>query len=95
MPTAPGSLVPASTTQSRRTLSRAGGAREGVRDVPRNRRPAVITLLQTAGAGKYVDWGVLHISITNLAIIAVMVIVFVLALVLPFPHGKGPGDGER
>ena len=55
----------------------------------------MITLLQTAGAGKYVDWGVLHISITNLAIIAVMVIVFVLALVLPFPHGKGPGDGER
>lgn len=48
-----------------------------------------------AAAGKYVDWGVLHVSVTNLAIIAAMVLVFVLALVLPFPHGKDSGGGEQ
>ena len=36
-------------------------------------------------AGKYVDWGVIHISVTNLLIIVTMVVVFALALVLPFP----------
>jgi hypothetical protein len=27
------------------------------------------------------------VSVTNIAIVAVMVIVFVLAILLPFPHG--------
>jgi hypothetical protein len=36
-------------------------------------------------AGKYVDWGVIHVSVTNLLIIVTMVVVFALALVLPFP----------
>jgi hypothetical protein len=39
-------------------------------------------------AGKYVTWGVVSISATNLLIIVLMVVVFVLALVLPFPHGR-------
>jgi len=45
------------------------------------------------GAGRYVDWGVIQISVTNLTIIAVMVILFILALVLPFPSGHGSDDG--
>jgi hypothetical protein len=36
-------------------------------------------------AGKYVTWGVVSISVTNLLIIVLMVVVFVVALVLPFP----------
>ena len=45
-------------------------------------------------AGRYVTWGVVSISVTNLLIIALMVVVFVLALVLPFPHG-GPEPSLR
>ncbi len=36
-------------------------------------------------AGDYLDWGVIHISTTNLTIILVMLAVFVLAVLLPFP----------
>ena len=43
------------------------------------------TVLLAEGAGKYVNWGVIQISVTNLTVIGVMVLVFVLALVLPFP----------
>jgi hypothetical protein len=46
-------------------------------------------------AGKYLDWGVVSISVTNLLIIVAMVVVFVLALLLPFPHAGGPADPER
>jgi hypothetical protein len=45
-------------------------------------------------AGSYVDWGVIHISVSNLLIILAMVLVFVLAIVLPFP-GAGGGDRTR
>ena len=41
--------------------------------------------LGCVAAGHYVNWWVVHISVTNLIIIVVMVVVFVLALVLPFP----------
>jgi hypothetical protein len=37
-------------------------------------------------AGRYLDWGVISISVTNAAIIVAMVIIFVLALVVPFPR---------
>ncbi|MDQ6782912.1 MAG: hypothetical protein M3063_05605 [Actinomycetota bacterium] len=48
------------------------------------------------GAGSYVDWGVIHISVANIVIIALMVIVFVLALTLPFPgHRRSRGGGSR
>jgi len=46
-------------------------------------------------AGRYVHWGVISISVTNLAIIAAMVVVFVLALVIPFPHPHDDDDGHR
>lgn len=39
-------------------------------------------------AGRYVHWGVIQISLTNLLIIAGMVVVFVMALLVPFPKGK-------
>ena len=46
------------------------------------------------GAGRYVHWGVIQISQTNLIIIGVMVVLFVLALVVPFPsdHSDHPDE---
>ncbi len=53
-------------------------------------------LSATDPGGAYIDWGVLHISVTNLAIIGAMVLLFVLALVLPFPgHGAKGSEGKR
>ena len=49
-------------------------------------------VMLTVLAGRYLDWGVISISVTNAAIIAAMVVVFVLALVLPFPHDDGDDD---
>jgi hypothetical protein len=46
-------------------------------------------------AGHYVHWGVVLISVTNLAIIAAMVVVFVLAILLPFPGGRRHDSGSR
>ena len=41
-----------------------------------------------SGPGKYIHWGVIQISVANLAIICVMILLFILALVVPFPeHG--------
>jgi hypothetical protein len=48
----------------------------------------------TVLAGRYIDWGVISISVTNAAIILAMVVVFVLALVLPFPHDRGDDSAE-
>ena len=45
-------------------------------------------LLLTVLAGRYLDWGVISVSVTNAAIIVAMVVVFVLALLLPFPHDR-------
>ncbi|MEO6144817.1 MAG: hypothetical protein ABIP19_12630 [Dermatophilaceae bacterium] len=50
----------------------------------------------TEDVGRYVHWGVVQISVTNLAIIASMIVVFVLALLVPFPHGRdSQADRER
>ena len=38
-----------------------------------------------SGPGKYIHWGVIQISVANLAIICVMIVLFILALVVPFP----------
>jgi hypothetical protein len=38
---------------------------------------------------QYIHWGVIQISVANLAIIVVMILLFVLALVVPFPSGHG------
>ena len=45
-------------------------------------------------SGRYLDWGVVSISVTNAAIIVAMVIVFVLAIVVPFPGYRGD-DGSQ
>jgi hypothetical protein len=48
------------------------------------------------GPGRYIHWGVIQISVANLAIIVTMVILFVLALIVPFPSGHGEeADQER
>lgn len=46
-------------------------------------------------AGRYVHWGVVQISLTNLLIIAAMLVVFVLALLLPFPGERAAERRER
>jgi hypothetical protein len=47
--------------------------------------------------GRYIDWGVLHVSVGNLVVVLVMLVVFVLALVLPFPgeREQRSGGGSR
>ena len=44
--------------------------------------------------GDYLNWSVVHVSVTNLTIIVVMVVVFVLALVLPFPGHDAPEEDQ-
>ena len=46
-------------------------------------------------AGKYIHWGVVSISLTNLLVILGMVVVFVLALVIPFPRQHGHQSEEE
>jgi cbb3-type cytochrome oxidase subunit 3 len=49
----------------------------------------------TDPAGRYIHWGVILISMTNLLIIVAMVIVFVLALVVPFGSGEKSNDDQE
>ncbi len=52
--------------------------------------------LASLDAGRYVHWGVINVSVTNLAIVATMVVVFVLALLIPFPQPhEHDDDGNR
>lgn len=48
-----------------------------------------------SGAGTYVHWGVLQISVTNLVIIGLMLLVFVLAILLPFPGNRRQHQSEK
>ena len=43
-----------------------------------------------SGAGTYLDWGVVHVSLTNAVIILLMLVVFAAALLLPFPGATAP-----
>jgi hypothetical protein len=43
-------------------------------------------------SGHYLNWSVIHISLTNALIILAMVVVFALALVLPFPSSPDLED---
>ncbi|MEP7034438.1 MAG: hypothetical protein ABI662_01865 [Dermatophilaceae bacterium] len=49
----------------------------------------------TETAGRYVHWGVVLISLTNLLIILAMVALFILALVVPFPSGHDEADDRE
>lgn len=54
------------------------------------------TTVLATGAGTYVHWGVIQISLTNLIIIGLMVVLFALAILLPFPGGRrGRRPGNR
>lgn len=44
--------------------------------------------------GSYLDWGVVHISIANLLVIAVMLVVFALAVLVPFHRSEARSDGD-
>ena len=46
-------------------------------------------------SGRYLHWGAIQISVTNLAIILLMLVVFVLALLLPFPRPHDVRPPER
>lgn len=46
-------------------------------------------------AGRYVHWGVIQISLTNLLIIVGMVVLFVVALVVPFPTSKEQAESRK
>ena len=54
-------------------------------------------LVSSAGGpvGHYVHWGVVLISVTNLAIIGAMLVLFGLAILLPFPGGRRHDHGSR
>ena len=52
------------------------------------------TTVLASGAGSYVHWGVIQISVTNLLIILAMIVLFVLAILLPFPGNRRPQDRE-
>jgi hypothetical protein len=38
-----------------------------------------------AAAGRFLDWGVVQISLANLLVVAIMVAAFALAVLVPFP----------
>jgi hypothetical protein len=46
------------------------------------------------GAGRYVVWGVIQISVANLIIVGIMLGLFVLALLVPFP-GRHRNESEK
>lgn len=48
----------------------------------------MMALAQQDTAGAFVDWGVIHVSVTNLLVVVGMLACFVLALVLPFPSHR-------
>jgi hypothetical protein len=49
------------------------------------------------GAGVFLHWGVVQISLANFVVIVVMLVLFVLALVIPFPDAAdaSPEEGIR
>jgi len=53
-------------------------------------------MVSVLAAGKYISWGVVSISLTNLLMIIGMIVVFVLALLIPFPrdHDESSDGGD-
>jgi hypothetical protein len=55
---------------------------------------AVLEFVAAASdAGRYLEWGVVSISVANASIILAMIVVFALALVIPFRRRPG-ADGH-
>jgi len=46
----------------------------------------VAALVNLNNGDRYIHWGFVQLSLSNLIVIILMVVVFVLAIVLPFPH---------
>ena len=42
-------------------------------------------VVHLGGVGKYIHWGFVQISLSNVIIIGVMIVLFVAAILLPFP----------
>lgn len=40
----------------------------------------------------YVNWHFIHLSLSNVIVIAVMLVVFFAAILLPFPYHEGTGS---
>ena len=54
---------------------------------PFSPRAAVLAaVVHLGGSDRYIHWGFIQLSLSNLIVIILMVVVFVLAIVLPFPH---------
>jgi hypothetical protein len=47
-----------------------------------------MAVIPLASAGRYIHWGVIQISVTNLVVILLMVALFVAALLIPFPGSR-------
>ncbi len=64
---------------------------------PWQKKVTVMSALSSAAdpAGRYVHWGVVQISLTNLLIIVAMVVVFILALVIPFGSSQDEGSEQE
>ena len=45
-------------------------------------------LINLGGAGRYIHWGFIQISVANLVVILLMIAVFIAAILLPFPRRK-------
>ncbi|HEV7203070.1 MAG TPA: hypothetical protein VGN18_00600 [Jatrophihabitans sp.] len=57
--------------------------------------PALATARLDA-AGRYIHWGVIQISLTNLLVIIAMIVLFGAAVVLRMPHSDSrPVESER
>jgi hypothetical protein len=52
--------------------------------------PLATGFTSALAAGRYLQWGVLSISLTNFLIVVAMLVVFALALILPFPGHHPP-----
>jgi len=52
-------------------------------------------LVHLGGTGKYITWGFIQISLSNLIIIGVMIVLFVAALLLPFPGHRSHRSGQK
>ena len=54
-----------------------------------------LTAARLEAAGRYIHWGVIQISLTNLLVIVAMILVFVAAVVFRMPHSdRRPVESE-
>ena len=54
-----------------------------------------LNLAAEGSSGRYLDWGVVQISVTNLLIVLAMIVVFLLAVLVPFPGHRHDDSEEK